>query len=59
MKEKEKEMIALINKESQATLDEIKKLIAEDPGIPEDIKEKAFVELEKTKNKIEKTIAKG
>ncbi|MDR1366663.1 MAG: hypothetical protein LBJ13_02015 [Puniceicoccales bacterium] len=58
MNETEKKTAALISKESQETLDVIRKLIEESVEIPEDAKKKAFRELEKTKNKIEKMISK-
>ncbi|MDR1590909.1 MAG: hypothetical protein LBR92_02855 [Puniceicoccales bacterium] len=58
MNEKEKEAVARILKESQITLNAIRKLIEEKSDIPKNIKERAFKELEKAKNKIEKTATK-
>jgi ribosome recycling factor len=52
-----KEAIETMIKESQETLDAIRKLI-ENSEIPEDVKKKAFKELEKTKNKVAKIIPK-
>ncbi|MDR2812499.1 MAG: hypothetical protein LBB05_01755 [Puniceicoccales bacterium] len=52
-----KEAIEAMFKESQETLDAIRKLI-ENSEIPEDVKKKTFKELKKTKNKVAKTIPK-
>jgi ABC-type nitrate/sulfonate/bicarbonate transport system substrate-binding protein len=58
MKEKEKEAVAAMLKASQETLDTIRELIKENAEIPEDVKNKALKNLEKTKNKVKKTISK-
>ncbi|MDR1435115.1 MAG: hypothetical protein LBI77_01785 [Puniceicoccales bacterium] len=56
MNEKEKEIVEIVSKKSLEMLEDVWKLVKNDPNIPEDVKEKILEDKKKTEKQINKAI---